>query len=168
MNKDKTDNKEKSENKILDFVLRIVIVFTFVVLIVYIYNVFFNKNEYADLSSSDLIKIDAGYRKNIEFTSVVDSKKIKKEGTSKVYVIICFDGDDEYEIVVQNYLYSHLSEGEEISVKGSIYYNEKGLKLSEDLEVKSLVDEDSYGIVDIPDGYKEPEFERIDGVDYGD
>lgn len=168
MNKDKIDNKEKSGNKILDFILRVVIVFTFIVLIVYIYNAFFNNNEYVDLSSPDLIKIDNGYRKDIEFTSVVDSKKLKKVGTNKEYIITCFDGDIKYEIKVQNYLFNHLSENEEISVKGSIYYSEKGLKLSDDLEVKSLVDDDSYGIVDIPDGYKEPEFEKIDGVDYGD
>lgn len=168
MKKNKNDNEEKAGNKILDFILRFVIVLIFIVLIVYIYNVFFNKNEYVDLSSPDLIKIDNGYRKDVEFTSVVDSKEIKKVGTNKVYVITCYNEDVEYEIEVQNYLYNHLSEDEEISIKGSIFYNEKGLKLSEDLEVKSLVDDDSYGIVDIPDGYREPEFERIDGVDYGD
>lgn len=168
MKKENNETKEKSVNKVLSFIFRIFLSIAFIVLLIVIYNAFFNKNEYADLSDPNIVETENGYKKVIEFNTVVDSKKLEKDGSKKKYIVVCYDEKEKYEIEVRNYLYSHLSEDEEISVKGNIYYNEKGLKISSDLEVKSLVDEDDYGIVDIPDGYKEPEPERIEGVDYGD
>ncbi len=162
------DNNVKKENNVLSFIIRAVIAIAFLALIVFIYNYFYNDNVYVDLNDPELIETEDGYKKDINFDTVVDSKKINRDKGKKDYVIICYDGDEKYEIVVGNYLYNKLLDEEKINVKGSIFYDKKGKRLSYDYEVKSLEREDDNGIIDIPDGYKEPEPERIPGVDYGD
>lgn len=166
--KRKNETSEKKENKVIANIITILLGLIALGIVIFIYNAIFNNNEYVDLSNPNLIETDDGYKEEIQFNSTVDSKKIENNKKGKKYYIICSNDDKEYEIEVGNYLYTNLSEDEEIEVKGTIYYNKKGLKLSSDYEVKSLVDNDDNGIIDIPDGYKEPEPERVPGVDYGD
>lgn len=159
------DNKKKD---IIGFFVRIFIAIFVIVLVIVIYNSFFNNNVYVDLNDPDLVETKDGYKKVVDFETKVDKKEIKKQKNGKKYIIICSDKKDEYEIEVGNYIYKNLDLKEEIRVFGTIYYDKDGLRISYDYQVESLVDEDDNGIIDIPDGYKEPEPERVPGVDYGD
>lgn len=169
MKKDNTLKKEKKkENNVLSLIIRIVLALVAIILVVVIYNTFFNDSIYVDLNDPDLVETEDGYKKSVEFETTVDKKEVVKEKKGKKYMITCYDEDDKYEIEVGNYIYTNLDIDEEIKVYGTAYYNKKGLLLSYDYQVESLVDEDDNGIIDIPDGYKEPEPERVPGVDYGD
>ena len=160
--------KKKKDRNIIGFIVAIVVAVLVIVSVIAVYNNFFNSNVYVDLNDPNLVKTKDGYKKEVSFETVVKDKEIIYEKKSKKYTIICMDGKEEYVIEVGNYLYSHLALDEEIKVYGTVYYDEEGLRLSYDYQVESLVDEDDNGIIDIPDGYKEPEPERVPGVDYGD
>ena len=166
------DNNLKNENinlkNIVGTIVTIIVAIIVLVLLVVVYNSFFNKNIYVDLNDPELVETKDGYKKNIDFETIVDKKEVINENNGKKYVITCYDNKEEYEIKIGNYLYNHLDVGEKIRVFGTIYYNEKGLRLSYDYQVESLEDDDGNGVIDIPDDYKEPEPERVPGVDYGD
>lgn len=169
MKKDNTlKDEKKKENNILDLIIRIVLALVAIIIVVVIYNTFFNDSVYIDLNDAALVETDDGYKKSVDFETTVDKKEVLKEKNGKKYIIICYDGDDKYEIEVGNYVYTKLDIDEKIKVYGTAYYNKKGLLLSYDYQVESLVKEDDNGIIDIPDGYKEPESGRVPGVDYGD
>lgn len=168
MKKQENEIVENKEHKILNFIIRVVLALAFLFLLIFIYNTFFNDNHYVDLNDPDLIEVIDGYKKEVNFDTVVESKRIEKDKSGKNYIVVCYDDKEKYEIEVGNYIYKNLEIEEKINVTGVIFYDKKGLRLSYDYQVKSLVDEDDNGIVDIPDGYKEPEPERIPGVDYGD
>lgn len=168
MKKEENENLEKKEHKVINFIIRITLALAFLFLVIFIYNTFFNNNHYVDLNDPDLVEIIDGYKKEVSFDTVVNSKRIEKDKSSKNYIIVCYDGKEKYEIKVGNYIYKNLEVEEKINVSGSIFYDKKGLRLSYDYQVRSLVDKDDNGVVDIPDGYKEPEPEKIPGVDYGD
>lgn len=168
MKKNNPKNEEVKDKNIIGFVVAIVVAILVLVLLVVIYNSFFNDNVYADLNDPDLVETKDGYKKSVEFETTVDKKEIINEKKGKKYMITCYDGKEKYEIEVGNYIYRNLEIEEEIKVTGTIYYDEDGLRTSFDYQVESLVDEDDNGVIDIPDGYKEPEPERVPGVDYGD
>lgn len=168
MEKDIHGKEKKGDKNIIGFIVAVVIAVLVIFLLIFVYNSFFNTSIYADFDDPNLVETKDGYEKEIDFESVVDKKDVIKEKKSKKYMITCYDGKEKYEIEVGNYIYKNLDIEEEIRVYGKIYYNKKGLRLSYDYQVESLVDEDDNGIIDIPDGYKEPEPERVPGVDYGD
>ena len=159
------DNKRKD---VISFFFRIFMAIFVIVLVIVIYNSFFNNNVYIDLNDPDLVETKDGFKKVVDFETKVSEKRIDNAKKGKKYIIICSDKKDEYEIEVGNYIYKNLDIDEEIRVFGTIYYDKDGLRISYDYQVESLVDEDDNGIIDIPDGYKEPEPERVPGVDYGD
>ena len=168
MKKVNPKNEESKDKNTIGFVVAIVIAIVVIFLLIVIYNSFFNENVYVDLNDPNVIETKDGYKKNVEFETTVDNKRIDNEKKGKKYIIICFDGKEKYEIEVGNYIYRNLEIDEDIKVTGAIYYDKSGLRTSFDYQVESLVDEDDNGIIDIPDGYKEPEPERVPGVDYGD
>lgn len=168
MKKVNPKNEESKDKNTIGFVVAIVIAIVVIFLLIIIYNAFFNENVYVDLNDPDVVETKDGYKKSVEFETTVDKKEIINEKKSKKYMITCYDSKEKYEIEVGNYIYRNLEIDEEIKVTGTIYYDESGLRTSFDYQVESLVDEDDNGIIDIPDGYKEPEPERVPGVDYGD
>ncbi len=168
MKKKETLQTEKVENEVVALIVRIVVAIAVIILVVVVYNSFFNKNEYADLTDSSLVETKDGYKKEYEFETVVKSKKVYNEKNGKVYKITCYDKKEKFVIEVGNYKYNKLDIDEKIKVTGVSYYDKKGLHLSSTFEVVSLEKEDDNGIIDIPDGYKEPEPERVPGADYGD
>ena len=168
MKKVNPKNEERKDKNTIGFVVAIVIAIVVIFLLIVVYNAFFNENVYVDLNDPNVVETKDGYKKDVEFETTVDSKRIDNEKKGKKYIIICYDGKEKYEIEVGNYIYRNLEKDEKIKVTGTIYYDESGLRTSFDYQVESLVDEDDNGIIDIPDGYKEPEPERVPGVDYGD
>lgn len=161
------DDKLKDKN-IIGFIVAIFVAILVIILCVVVYNSYFNKNVYADLNDPTVVEIKDGYKQEVSFETVVDKKEIINEKKGKKYMIICLNKKEKYEIEVGNYIYRNLEIDEPIKVSGVIYYDKEGLRTSYDYHVESLVDEDDNGIIDIPDGYKEPEPERVPGVDYGD
>lgn len=168
MKKEIPNKEDKKDKNVIGFIVAIVVAILVIVSVIVIYNNFFNSNVYVDLNDPDLIETEDGFKKDVSFETVVADKEIVYEGKKKKYTITCLNQKEEYVIEVGNYLYSHLEIDEEIKVYGTVYYDKDGLRLSYDYQVESLVDEDDNGIIDIPDGYKEPEPERVPGVDYGD
>jgi hypothetical protein len=168
MKKNNTNTEEKKENNIIGFIVAIVVAIIVIVSVIVVYNNFLNDSIYVDLNDPDLVETKDGYKKSVGFETTVDKKEIINEKKGKKYMIICYDGKEKYEIEVGNYIYRNLEIDEKIKVTGAIYYDESGLRTSFDYQVESLVDNDDNGIIDIPDGYKEPEPERVPGVDYGD
>lgn len=161
------DNTEKKENKILNFIIRLVMVIVAFILIVVVYNVGFNQNEYIDLNDPDLIETDDGYKKEVDFESTVADKEIIKDNKKKKYIIYCYDKNEKkYKVEVGNYIYSKLSIDEEIRVFGATYYNKKGLYLDYEYSVESLVDPPEDNGKEPPP--EEPDPPRVPGVDYGD
>lgn len=168
MKKDNTLKEDNKDKNIVGLVVAIVIAVVVIFSLIVVYNSFFNDNVYVDLNDPDLVETEDGYKKSVEFETIVDKKEVVNEKEGKKYMITCYDEDDKYEIEVGNYIYRNLEIDEEIKVTGTIYYDEDGLRISYDYQVESLVDNDDHGVIDIPDGYKEPEPERVPGVDYGD
>lgn len=159
---------EPKKTKKLDIIVGVGMVLLFIGFLIYIVNYVFSDDEYVDIKNSNLIEEKNGYKDEYSFISNIKKKKTNKEKDKNKYIIVCeYEGED-ISVPIEGRLYQFLREGEEVTIKCVSHYDKKGKLKNRTYSVESNDRRDMNGIVDVPDGYKKPEYSKVPGADYGD